>query len=183
MARIQLALNVSDLDEAVAFYSSLFGRRPARSCPATPTSPLHDPPLKLVLMEQPDGAGAGMVGTLNHLGVEVAGPGEVVAESARLFDGGPHDPQRIAGHLLLRRPGQGVGGRPRRHTVEIYTVLADAPPESGRAGDGTCCDSGACAAADVHAIRSGDGAPVGATSRSGGASSPSSWAVPSSPRW
>ena len=39
MSRVQLALNVSDIDEAVEFYSKLFGTEPAKRRPATPTSP------------------------------------------------------------------------------------------------------------------------------------------------
>jgi len=39
VSRVQLALNVSDLDEAITFYSKLFGAEPAKVRLATPTSP------------------------------------------------------------------------------------------------------------------------------------------------
>jgi catechol 2,3-dioxygenase-like lactoylglutathione lyase family enzyme len=67
MSRVQLALNVSDLDEAVAFYSKLFATEPAKVRPGYANFAIAEPPLKLVLIE-----GHGEPGTLNHLGVEVA---------------------------------------------------------------------------------------------------------------
>src|SRR5665811_2562268 len=73
MGRVQLALNVSDLDEAIGFYSKLFGTEPAKRRPGYANFAVADPPLKLVLFENPSQAG-----TLNHLGVEVASTGEVV---------------------------------------------------------------------------------------------------------
>ena len=80
----QLALNVSDLDEAIAFYSSLFGTTPAKVQPGYANFAIADPPLKLVLMEQDDARGTGVAGALNHLGVEVASTDEVAAAGARL---------------------------------------------------------------------------------------------------
>ena len=68
MSRVQLALNVANLDEAVAFYSKLFATAPAKLRPGYANFAVADPPLKLVLIED---AGRG-AGTINHLGVEVA---------------------------------------------------------------------------------------------------------------
>lgn len=79
MSRVQLALNVSDIDSAVEFYSKLFGTSPAKQRPGYANFAVQDPPLKLVLIE---GEGAG--GSLNHLGVEVASTDEVTAASNRL---------------------------------------------------------------------------------------------------
>jgi len=79
MSRVQLALNVNDLDEAVAFYSKLFGTEPAKRRPGYANFAITEPPLKLVLMENP-----GQGGSLNHLGVEVDGTGAVNAEQTRL---------------------------------------------------------------------------------------------------
>jgi catechol 2,3-dioxygenase-like lactoylglutathione lyase family enzyme len=67
MSRIQLALNVDDIDAATAFYAKLFGTEPAKTRPGYANFAITDPPLKLVLLENP-----GQGGTLNHLGVEVA---------------------------------------------------------------------------------------------------------------
>ena len=66
MSRIQLALNVDNIDEATAFYARLFGVQPAKTRPGYANFAVTDPPLKLVLLENP-----GCGGTLNHLGVEV----------------------------------------------------------------------------------------------------------------
>lgn len=78
MSRIQLALDVSDLDEAVTFYSKLFATEPAKRRPGYANFAIADPPLKLVLIEGDGG------GTLNHLGVEVTNPDEVTAAESRL---------------------------------------------------------------------------------------------------
>ena len=53
MSRVQLALNVSDIDEAVEFYTKLFGAEPAKRQPGYANFAIADPPLKLVLMEDP----------------------------------------------------------------------------------------------------------------------------------
>jgi hypothetical protein len=66
MSRVQLALNVDDLDTAITFYSQLFATEPAKVKPGYANFAIADPPLKLVLLENP-----GQGGTLNHLGVEV----------------------------------------------------------------------------------------------------------------
>jgi catechol 2,3-dioxygenase-like lactoylglutathione lyase family enzyme len=79
VSRVQLALNVSNLDEAVAFYSKLFGAEPAKTRPGYANFAIADPPLKLVLIE-----GQGAPASLNHLGVEVETGAEVRATEARL---------------------------------------------------------------------------------------------------
>src|SRR3954468_17298040 len=82
MSRVQLALNVTDLDQAVDFYSRLFGTEPAKRKPGYANFALADPPLKLVLFEGTEG------GTLNHLGVETQTAAEVEAAEARLSQTG-----------------------------------------------------------------------------------------------
>ncbi len=82
MSRIQLALNVTDLDRAVEFYSKLFATEPAKRKPGYANFAIADPPLKLVLFEGPEGA------TLNHLGVETENAAEVEAAEARLSKDG-----------------------------------------------------------------------------------------------
>ena len=71
VSRIQLALNVTDLHAAVDFYSKLFATEPAKIRSGYANFAIADPPLKLVLIEHPDGRGHGIAGALNHLGVEV----------------------------------------------------------------------------------------------------------------
>ena len=82
MSRVQLALNVSNIDDAVAFYSKLFGTEPAKRKPGYANFAIAEPPLKLVLIEGEGG------GTLNHLGVEVETAEEVEAAEARLSTDG-----------------------------------------------------------------------------------------------
>jgi catechol 2,3-dioxygenase-like lactoylglutathione lyase family enzyme len=79
--RLQLALNVSDLDQAVDFYTRMFGVEPAKTRPGYANFAVADPPLKLVLFE-----GQGEPGSINHLGVETETAGEVVAAEARLTE-------------------------------------------------------------------------------------------------
>jgi catechol 2,3-dioxygenase-like lactoylglutathione lyase family enzyme len=82
--RLQLALNVADLDEAVDFYSRMFGTEPAKRRPGYANFAVADPPLKLVLFA----GGQGETGSINHLGVETETTGEVVAAEARLTGSG-----------------------------------------------------------------------------------------------
>ena len=81
--RLQLALNVDDLDQAIEFYSKMFGTEPAKTKPGYANFAIENPPLKLVLFE-----GAGPAGSINHLGVETDNAAEVVAAEARLVDSG-----------------------------------------------------------------------------------------------
>lgn len=82
MSRVQLALNVTNIDEAVAFYSKLFATEPAKRKPGYANFAIAEPPLKLVLIEGEGG------GTLNHLGVETETGDEVLAAEARLSSDG-----------------------------------------------------------------------------------------------
>lgn len=89
MSRVQLALNVSDLEASVAFYSTLFGVQPHKRRPGYANFAIAEPPLKLVLIEAPaDARGHGVAGALNHLGVEVETVDEVTAGAARLSAAG-----------------------------------------------------------------------------------------------
>ena len=77
MSRVQLALNVDDLAESIAFYTTLFATEPAKIRPGYANFAVTEPPLKLVLIENP-----GHGGSVNHLGVEVADTELVDAEQA-----------------------------------------------------------------------------------------------------
>jgi catechol 2,3-dioxygenase-like lactoylglutathione lyase family enzyme len=79
--RLQLALNVSDIDKAIDFYTRMFGVEPAKTRPGYANFAITDPPLKLVLFE-----GQGEAGSINHLGVETETADEVVAAEARLSE-------------------------------------------------------------------------------------------------
>jgi len=90
MSRVQLSINVSDLDAAVAFYTRLLGTAPAKLRPGYANFAVVDPPLKLVLNAPGNGPG----GTINPLGVEVSSADEVSRAEARLAaEGLPVEPE------------------------------------------------------------------------------------------
>jgi catechol 2,3-dioxygenase-like lactoylglutathione lyase family enzyme len=121
MSRVQLALNVNDIDEAVSFYTALFGTEPAKRRPGYANFAITEPPLKLVLLENP-----GQGGTLNHLGVEVADTGTVDAEQARLAQAGlAAVDERDTTCCYARQDKFWVTGTPGGERWEIYTVLED----------------------------------------------------------
>ena len=121
MSRLQLALNVEDIDAAVEFYSTLFDTRPAKRRPGYANFAVANPPLKLVLFENPD-----QTGTLNHLGVERESMAEVAAEADRLEASGLQ--LRVEGDVVCcyaRQDKHWVTG-PDGQQWENYVVLADA---------------------------------------------------------
>jgi catechol 2,3-dioxygenase-like lactoylglutathione lyase family enzyme len=136
MSRIQLALNVDDVEAATAFYAQLFGTEPAKRRPGYANFAIADPPLKLVLLENP-----GQGGTLNHLGVEVASVDEVDAEQSRLAAAGLASvDERDTTCCYARQDKFWVEGTPSGERWEIYTVLADSATFSADDTDGaTCC--------------------------------------------
>ena len=104
MSRLQLALNVSSLDEAIEFYSTFFKTEPAKVRPGYANFAIDNPPLKLVLFENPESGG-----TINHLGVEVFSTEEVIAANKYLSDQGMTTDVEERHYLLPRASGQGVG--------------------------------------------------------------------------
>ena len=121
MSRVQLALNVNDIDEAVTFYTALFGTEPAKRRPGYANFAITEPPLKLVLLETP-----GQGGTLNHLGVEVADADTVDAEQKRLAQAGlAAVDERDTTCCYARQDKFWVTGTPGGERWEIYTVLED----------------------------------------------------------
>jgi catechol 2,3-dioxygenase-like lactoylglutathione lyase family enzyme len=121
--RVQLALNVNDLNESIAFYSKLFGTEPAKLRPGYANFAIAEPPLKLILVENP-----GQGGSLNHLGVEVADTDAVDAEQARLAQAGlASAEERDTTCCYARQNKFWVEGTPDGEQWEIYTVLDDSP--------------------------------------------------------
>jgi catechol 2,3-dioxygenase-like lactoylglutathione lyase family enzyme len=120
MSRIQLALNVSDLDEAVTFYSKLFATEPAKVRPGYANFAVAEPPLKLVLIE-----GSGTPGTLNHLGVEVESTEHVAATEARLRSEGMDTATEDEVACCYALQDKVWVDAPDSLPWEIYTVLAD----------------------------------------------------------
>jgi len=142
VSRVQLALNVSDLDQAVDFYRKLFGAEPAKVRPGYANFAIADPPLKLVLIE----GSVQVPGTLNHLGVEVESPEEVVATRSRLQS---EDLATVVEEqttcCFAVQDKMWVDG-PDGEAWEFYTVLADAESMGGaeapaQPGASSCCAS------------------------------------------
>src|SRR5689334_4236104 len=136
MSRVQLALNVNDIDEAVSFYTKLFGTEPAKRRPGYANFAIAEPPLKLVLLENP-----GQGGTLNHLGVEVESTDAVDAEQQRLAGLGLASvDERGTTCCYAKQDKFWVEGSPSGEQWEVYTVLADSETfsEPTVAGE-TCC--------------------------------------------
>ena len=136
MSRIQLALNVDDVEAATAFYSKLFGVEPAKTRPGYANFAIADPPLKLVLLENPGSGGA-----LNHLGVEVASVDDVDAEQTRLAAVGlASTDERDSTCCYAKQTKFWVQGTPNEERWEIYTVLEDSDTFAGRQpADAACC--------------------------------------------
>ena len=139
MSRFQLALNVSDIEEAVEFYSMLFGTQPAKRQPGYANFAIADPPLKLVLIEDRHAIRSGVEGALNHLGVEVGTPDEVKAASMRLNDEGLTTKTEDNTTCCYAVQDKVWVSDPDGAPWEVYTVLADAPTETGLGGVGSCC--------------------------------------------
>ena len=152
MSRVQLALNVSDVDAAVEFYARLFGIAPAKRRPGYANFAIEEPALKLVLIENPEAPA-----TLNHLGVEVGSSQEVGSAQARL-----------AGEGLATATEQNVSccyavqdkvwvSDPDGAPWEIYTVLADADAMGCRTVDPAAATAAAGASQDVCCAAVTDG--------------------------
>jgi catechol 2,3-dioxygenase-like lactoylglutathione lyase family enzyme len=129
MSRVQLALNVDDVEAAIAFYSKLFGTEPAKRRP--------------VLLENP-----GSGGSLNHLGVEVEQAADVEAQQARLTAEGFFVDEEKGTTCCYAVQDKFWVTAPDGEKWEHYVVLADSQPEleghtarerSMAGGDGTCC--------------------------------------------
>lgn len=142
MSRVQLALNVADIDEAIDFYSKLFGSEPAKVRPGYANFAIADPPLKLVLIEDANQA----PGTLNHLGVEVSTTEEVAATQVRLTGEGlatALEQETSCCYAVQDKVWvDGPGGEP----WEIYTVLSDTEMPAGQLrsaapGESACCST------------------------------------------
>jgi len=137
MSRIQLALNVDDLEQSIAFYSTLFGTEPAKIRPGYANFAVAEPPLKLVLIENP-----GHGGSINHLGVEVPDVEVVDAEQSRLAAHGLATiDERGTTCCYAKQDKFWVQGTPNGERWEVYTVLADSSSFRADATDQAeaCC--------------------------------------------
>jgi catechol 2,3-dioxygenase-like lactoylglutathione lyase family enzyme len=135
MSRLQLALNVNDIDDAVTFYSKLFGVEPAKRRPGYANFAITEPPLKLVLLENP-----GQGGSLNHLGIEMPDIDTVNGEQIRLAQAGLASvDERATTCCYAKQDKFWVQGSPDGESWEIYTVLEDSPAFYGEQDGPACC--------------------------------------------
>ena len=148
MSRVQLALNVPDIDEAVAFYSKLFATEPNKRKPAYANFVLADPPLKLVLFENAES------NRLNHLGVEVESTDDVAAHQARLTGQGLAPVDESGTCCFATQEKVWVDGPD--GSWEIYAVVEDSDDfgkSSVHVADEATADTGCCAAVPESAAR------------------------------
>lgn len=133
MSRVQLALNVTDLEAAVAFYSRLFATEPAKRKPGYANFAIADPPLKLVLIEGEEG------GTLNHLGVEVTTAEEVEAAESRLAAEGLRTTGVDDTTCCYARKTETWVHDPDGAPWEVYVKRGDVEQMSDAADTASCC--------------------------------------------
>ncbi len=140
VSRLQLAINVTDLDAAIDFYRKLFQSEPAKRRPGYANFAIAEPPLKLVLIE-----GSRETGTLNHLGVEVSSTNEVVAATQRLAADGIETAPEDGVDCCYARQDKVWVSDPDGAPWEVYTVLADSEATPGSLRVDGSCGAGACA--------------------------------------
>lgn len=136
--RVQLALRVADLDQAVEFYSKLFDAVPAKRRDGYANFAIAQPPFKLVLIEGAEG------GQIDHLGIEVTSSGEVTAAADRLRSAGLAAFDEADVECCYARQDKVWVHGPDGEPWEVYTVLGDAGSlEKASVGGSAnaCCNS------------------------------------------
>ena len=153
MSRVQLALNVSDLEGSIAFYAKLFGTEPHKRRPGYANFAIAEPPLKLVLIEVGEEArGSGTAGALNHLGIEVESVDEVGAARTRIHDAGLASFDENDTTCCYALQDKVWVHDPAGAPWEVYTVKDDDPAQArpasasipllqAREGQSACCAS------------------------------------------
>lgn len=158
MSRVQLALNVSDLEGSIDFYSRLFGTQPHKRRPGYANFEVNEPPLKLVLLEASDEArGTGTQGALNHLGVEVESTQQVTDALERLKDEGVDVVEEMDTNCCYAQQDKVWVNDPAGAPWEIYTITDDEPEQSAtmsaaESETGSACDCGpsGCGTSDIE---------------------------------
>jgi len=160
MSRVQLALNVSDLESSVEFYSTMFGTQPHKRRPGYANFEITEPPLKLVLIETTDDVrGSGVGGALNHLGIEVESADEVHAALGRLQDAGLAVSEELDTTCCYAQQDKVWVHDPAGAPWEVYTITDDNPVATnpataldmefvGKINDGASCTP----ASGAHAV-------------------------------
>ena len=141
MSRVQLALNVTDLEKSVEFYSTLFGAQPHKRRPGYANFAITEPPLKLVLIEVPAAdRGHGTAQALNHLGIEVETAADVAAGAARLREAGLAAFDELDTTCCYAVQDKVWVHDPAGAPWEVYTVTDDNPAVADEAA---CCTASA----------------------------------------
>ncbi|MFV8132516.1 ArsI/CadI family heavy metal resistance metalloenzyme [Streptomyces syringium] len=150
MSRVQLALNVADLEASVAFYSKLFGTEPAKRRPGYANFAIAEPPLKLVLIEGEPGQDT----RLDHLGVEVTTTDQVTAATERLKESGLATFEENDTSCCYALQDKVWVHGPGREPWEVYVVKADAGTlaKSAESTPDACCGTTACCTPDERAV-------------------------------
>jgi catechol 2,3-dioxygenase-like lactoylglutathione lyase family enzyme len=142
MSRVQLALNVESLEDAVDFYRKLFATEPAKRRPGYANFVIADPPLKLVLIEDT----AQVPGGLNHLGVEFESTEAVAAAQTHLASQGLVTAVEDDVTCCFAVQDKVWVSSPEGVPWEFYTVLADADSmgecETSGGPDAVACSAG-----------------------------------------
>ena len=133
--RMQLALNVRDLDEAVAYYGKLFDAKPHKRRAGYANFAIENPPLKLVLFENPT-AGE----RLNHLGVEVFDQGEIDGVAKRLSAAGMLDQVQAETTCCHATQNKVWSKEPQGLSWEWYRITDDDPVALSTTHGDVCCD-------------------------------------------
>ncbi|MEU1677217.1 ArsI/CadI family heavy metal resistance metalloenzyme [Streptomyces roseifaciens] len=149
MSRVQLALNVADLEASVAFYSKLFGVEPAKRRPGYANFAIAEPPLKLILIEGEPGQDT----RLDHLGVEVGSTEAVTAAAERLKESGLATFEENDTSCCYALQDKVWVHGPGREPWEVYVVKADATTlgKSAESNPDACCGTTACCTPDEQA--------------------------------
>jgi len=152
MSRVQLAINVDDLEASIDFYRRLFGTEPAKVRAGYANFAVAEPPLKLVLIENP-----GHGGSLNHLGVEVEDVDAVDIIQTRLAEVGLASvDERGTTCCYAKQDKFWVEGAPGGERWEIYTVLEDSSTFFSESTDGPdCCSADESAESTSEPVAAG----------------------------
>ena len=132
--RLQLAMNVRDIDEAVDYYSKLFDAEPHKQRPGYANFAIEKPPLKLVLFENPDATER-----LHHLGVEVFEADAVETVSERLGDAGLLDEVQLDETCCHATQDKVWSREPQGLRWEWYRITDDEPRETTDSLGTRCC--------------------------------------------
>lgn len=153
VSRVQLALNVSDLEASIDFYSRMFGVQPHKLRPGYANFEVADPPLKLVLLQiTADARGTGTAGALNHVGVEVASSDDVRANLERLAGDGLDVTEEKSAVCCYAQQDKGWVHDPAGTPWEFYTITDDNPEQPSGTADSACCTPASDASRPVLAL-------------------------------